>query len=336
MSTPRPRSVTLACVYGGLGGILAAFSLYGTLQNWGSIEIQESLRSSLEPVGADADAILPILRWICMGLLVAAIAATVFSFYASRGHQASRIGLTVLAGLAALGFLLTGVGGLLPAILGILVVYLLWTAQAREWFAVVNGRTPLSLGTTPSVPPAGAAQGSAPAPSTAFSGSQPPPYDPAQHAQYSQQVAAPVTQGRPRPVTVALLVSGIGSLIGAMASGLVLLALVAMRDEVIKQYEQNELLRDQLESAGVTATQMVTLGSWLFGGWLVVSLLGLAATVWAASGHRLGWWALVVASVVTAGSAAVGLPVGIVWMLGAIVVIFQLSRPEAKAWFSRA
>ncbi|MCD9155114.1 hypothetical protein [Aeromicrobium duanguangcaii] len=337
MSTPRPRSVTLACVYGGLGGIVAAFSLYGTLQNWGSIEIQESLRSSLEPVGADADALLPILRWICMGLLVAAIAATVFSFYASRGHQASRIGLTILAGLAALGFLLTGVGGLLPAILGILVVYLLWTAQAREWFAVVNGRTPLSLGTTPSVPAAGAAPAS-----SAPDGPQPPPYDPAQYAQhpqqaaYSQQVAAPVTGARPKPVTVALLVAGIGSLIGAMVSGLVLLALVAMRDEVVKQYQQNDLLRDQLESAGVSASQMVSIGSWLFGSWLVVSLLGLVATVWAASGHRLGWWALVVASILTAGSAALGLPIGIVWMLGAIVVIFQLSRPEAKAWFHRA
>ncbi|MTB88567.1 hypothetical protein H9L21_13685 [Aeromicrobium senzhongii] len=336
MSTPRPRSVTLACVYGGLGGILAAFSLYGTLQNWGSIEIQESLRSSLEPIGADADEILPILRWICMGLLVAAIAATVFSFYASRGHQASRIGLTVLAGFAAVGFLLTGVGGVLPAILGILVVYLLWTAQAREWFAVVNGRTPLSLGTTPSVPTAGAAQGSAPAPTSAPGGPQPPPYDPTQHPQHIQQITVPVAGARPRSVTVALLVSGIGSLIGAAASGLVLLALVAMRDEVVKQYEQNDLLRDQLKSAGVTATEMVTLGSWLFGGWLVVSLLGLVATAWAASGHRLGWWALVVASVVTAGSAALGLPVGIVWMLGAIVVIFQLSKPEAKAWFHRA
>ncbi|GEO90212.1 hypothetical protein AFL01nite_25390 [Aeromicrobium flavum] len=327
--------MTLACVYGGLGGLLAVVALFEMLQNWGSIEVQEALRSGLEPLGADPDALLPTIRWVVMALLVGAIAATVFSFYAAKGHQASRIGLSVLAGLGAVTFLSTGVAGLLPAILGSLIVYLLWSAPARQWFAVVNGRTPLSLGTTPSV--------TGPAPHRADpSGpvAQPPAYDPAQHAQPGQAqahalpVAGPV--GRPRPVSLALWIAGLGSLFGALGSGLVLLALVALRDEVTKTYRENELLQNQLESAGMTAGQMVTLGTWLFGGWLVVSLLGLAATAWAATGQRFGWWALVVVSVVTAGFAALGLPVGLLWILGAIIVIVQMSRPESKAWFDRA
>ncbi|SKB07847.1 hypothetical protein [Aeromicrobium choanae] len=341
MSTPRPRSVTLACVYGGLGGVLATVALYEALAGWGSIEVQEALRQGLEPLGADPDAVLPTLRWVVMALLVGSIAATVFSFFTARGHQSSRIGLSVLAGLGAAGFLATGVAGLLPAILGLLIVYLLWTAPAREWFAVMNGRTPLSLGTAPSVPSAPtpftpAGQPGAPGqPAQPGQPVQPPPYDPAQHATVPQPGALP-PGGRPRPVGLALLISGIAYLVGALGSGVVLLALVALRDEVTKQYEQNDLLQRQLDSAGITAGEMVTLGTWLFGGWLVISLLGLGATAWAASGAPTGWWALVVVSVVTAGFAALGLPVGLVWILGAIVVIVQLSRPEAKAWFRRA
>ncbi|MBA4607780.1 hypothetical protein H1W00_04750 [Aeromicrobium sp. Marseille-Q0843] len=338
MSTPRPRSVTLACVYGGLGGILAAVALYEVLAGWGSIEVQDGLRQVLEPTGADPDAVLPTLRWVIMALLVGAIAATVFSFYAARGHQSSRIGLSVLAGIGAAGFLASGVAGLLPAILGLLIVYLLWTAPAREWFAVMNGRTPLSLGTAPSVPSAPTQfppPGPANQPVQPGQPVQPPPYDPAQHATVPHSGAVPAG-GRPRPVGLALLISGIAYLVGALGSGVVLLALVGLRDEVTAQYEQNDLLQRQLDSAGITAGEMVTLGTWLFGGWLVLSLVGLAATAWAASGAPLGWWALVVVSVVTAGFAALGLPVGLVWILGAIVVIVQLSRPEAKAWFRRA
>ncbi|WP_269305104.1 hypothetical protein [Aeromicrobium sp. HA] len=334
MSTPRPRSVTLACVYGGLGGVLATVALYETLANWGSIEVQEALRSGLEPLGADPSAVLPTLRWIVMGLLVCSIAATVFSFYAARGHQQSRIGLSVIAGLGAVTFLATGAAGILPAVLGSLIVYLLWSAPARQWFAVVNGRTPLSLGTEPSVSGAPAEFRPTPQSSAGQLAVQPPPYDPAQHAGLPQQPVAPA--GRPRPVGLALIIAGLGSLFGALGSGLVLLALVAMRDQVIAQYDDNDLLRGQLDTAGISAEQMVTIGTWLFGSWLVVSVLGLVATAWAASGGPMGWWALIVVSVLTAGIAALGLPVGLLWILGAIVVIVQLSRPEAKEWFRRA
>lgn len=339
MSTPRPRSVTLGCVYGGLGGALTAVVLFETLQGWGSIEMQEALRRSLDQVGADVDldALLPTLRWAVMGLLVAAIAATVFAFYAARGHQASRIGLTVLAALAGVTFVFSGVAGLLPAIVSALVVYLLWSAPAREWFAVVNGRTPLSLGAEPSVP-AGAPAPPSFAPVAPHrqeqQGAVPPPpaYDPAHYPEHA--AAAPVA-GRPRPVTLALVLSAAGHAMGAALSGLAVLILLALRDDVVAQYESNEFLRRQLDSAGLTAEQMVTFGAGLFGAWAVVSLLGLAATAWAALRRPAGWWALLVMSVLAAGVAAFGLPVGLVWIVGAIVVIVHLSRPEAKAWFRR-
>ncbi len=339
-STPRPRSVTLGCIYGGLGGILATITLIETLQGWGSLEMQEALVSGLRQVGAEAnvDALLPTLRWVVMALLVAAIAATVFSFHAARGHQASRVGLTVLAALAGVIFAFAGVAGLLPTIMAALIIYLLWSAPARQWFAVVNGRTPLSLGAEPSV------SAGPPAP-------RPPVYDPAQYpdhpappsvapqgagVQQPAPYATPGPAGRPRPVTLALAISGVGALFGLFGSGLVLLALVAMRDEVVRQYGSNDLLKGQLDSAGLTAEQMVTIGTWLFAAWTLVSLAGVAATAWAATGRASGWWALLIVSVLTAASAAIGLPLGLLWIVGAIVVIVQLTRPETKAWFRRA
>jgi len=345
MSTPRPRSVTLGCVYGGLGGLLTSVVLFETLQGWGSIEMQESLRAGLDQLGTDVslDSILPTLRWVVMGLLVAAIAATVFAFYAAKGHQASRIGLSVLAAGAAVTFVLSGLAGLLPAVLAALIVYLLWTPPARHWYAVVNGKTPLALGTSPSVParptgyeaPAPGAPPASDAPHRqgAVPTSAPPAYDP---AQYPQHAAAAPTSARPRAITIAFAVAWAGHALGALLSGLVLLVLVALRDEVVSQYESNEMLEGQLRQAGVSADQMVTLGAWLFGVWAAVSVLGLLVTAWASTRHPSGWWALLVLSVLAAGVSAFGLPLGLLWMVGAIVVIVQLSRPEAKAWFRRA
>lgn len=341
MSSPRPRSVTLGCVYGGLGGFLTAISLIEVLRGWGSLEMQEALRSTLDQVGSgvEVDAVLGPLRWVVMVLLVGAIAATVFSFYAARGHQASRIGLTVLAGVAAVTFVFSGVAGVLPAVLGGLIVYLLWSAPSREWFAVVNGHTPLSLGAAPTVsstpPPAVAPhrQDALPAQDPAAA-PVPPVYDP---AQYPQHAPAPTTApaGRPRAVTTALLIAGIGSALGAAFSGLILVVLLALRDQVVEQYSTNDTLQRQLDQTGVTADQMVSLGAWLFGVWVVVSVAGLVATGWAATGRRSGWWALLVATAVMAATAALGLPVGLLWLVGAIIVIVQLCKPESKAWFRR-
>lgn len=331
MSTPRPRSVTLGCVYGGLGGLLSTILLFEVLQGWGSLEMQEAIDASLTQLGADVgvDALLPTLRWVVMGLLVASIAATVFAFYAARGHQASRIGLSLLSGFAAVTFVLSGVAGLLPALLAGLVVYLLWSAPAREWFAVVNGRTPVSLGAAPTVRP-GPGPTAPPGPGTAPGTVAPPPYDPVQHAHH---VVAPA---RPRPVTLALSVAGIGSALGTAACGLVLAALVLFRDDVVRQYGENDMLARQVENAGMTPAQLVDVGTWLFAAWFAVSVLGLLATLWALGRRPAARWALLAVSVLTAGVAVLGVPIGLLWLVGSIVVIVQLMRPEAKEWFGRA
>lgn len=333
MSTPRPRSVTLGCVYAGLGGLLASISLFQLLHGWGSIQTQEALRDALSQLGADADAdrVVPALRWAVTVMLVAAIAGTVFAVFAARGHQASRIGLTILAATAIAVLALTGLAGLLPAVLAALVIYLLWSAPARAWFAVVNGRTPLSLGAAPT-----AARHESPAPDAPGAGAsspvpppRPPVYDPSLYPHHVRRSA------RPRPVTVALLVAGIGSIVGALVSTVGLATLVLRREEVVRQYAQSDLLSRQLDSAGVTADQLVSVATALFAIWLVISVLMLAAAAWATSGRRSGRTALLVASVLTAIAAVGGLPLGAVWVIGSIVVIVQLSKAESRSWFSQ-
>lgn len=328
-TTPRPRSVTLGCVYGGIGGALTTILVFETLSNWGSIELQEALTSAFAQVGADPDldTVLPVLRWFVLAIMVAAIAATVFAVYAARGHLASRMGLTILAAGAGALSVFAGVAGIFPAVLAFLIVYLLWNAPARHWYAVVNGRTPLSLGAAPAVDPAPDPAPAATRPTApGIDAPAPPPYDPAQHAPAA---------GRPRPVRLALIVALVGGVLGTGLSGLVLAAVVGLNSEVVRQYEESPLLRDQLDASGMSADQLVTLVTWLFAAWFAVSILLVIAVAWAATGRRSGWWALLVASVLAAGLGALGLPLGLVWILGAIVVVVQLTRPEARAWFQR-
>ena len=96
------------------------------------------------------------------------------------------------------------------------------------------------------------------------------------------------------------------------------------------------MLAKQIETSGVSASQLVTLVTAVMALWLATSLLTLAAVAFAATGKKAGRWVLLTATLVTAGAAAIGLPLGLIWLLGAIVVIVQLTRPEAKAWFQSA
>ncbi len=304
--------------------------MFETLASWGSIEMQEALESTLESAGvkANIDQLLPTLRLFAFAMLVAAIAATVFAVFTAKGHQPSRVGLSALAVLAAMVSLFAGVAGLFMVAICGLILFLLWNEPARIWFAVVNGKVPLELKAQPSLgamPPAGQSPDQA-APGVVHVA--PPAFDPVAH------VAA--SGAMPSPVRLALLIAGIGSLFGAALSGLVLAVLVGLRDEVVKQYENSPMLSEQLGAAGLNASQLVSLATGIFAMWLIVSVLSLGAVAWAATSKRSGWWALIVMMVITCGVAAVGLPLGLIWLIAAIAVIVQLTRPEAKAWFNRA
>ncbi|KHL19371.1 UNVERIFIED_CONTAM: hypothetical protein LK11_02825, partial [Mumia flava] len=70
----------------------------------------------------------------------------------AKRHRGARIGLTVVAALETLAFAAAGLAGLLPALLGVLVIAFLWSREARAWFrppaaAAAGGADP--FGQTP-------------------------------------------------------------------------------------------------------------------------------------------------------------------------------------------
>ena len=79
-ATPRPRVVTLACVFVGFSAFLLLLDLIQALSSWGTIEMQDALQPALTALndrGLDVTMgeLLGTLRWIglvCVLLLVAA------------------------------------------------------------------------------------------------------------------------------------------------------------------------------------------------------------------------------------------------------------------------
>ncbi|EFQ82199.1 Tat pathway signal sequence domain protein [Aeromicrobium marinum DSM 15272] len=143
----RPPAVTLACVFIGVSGLLLLVNLISALTSWGSLELQEAVQSELDSgLLGDQDlslaTALEVLRYALLVLVVVAIAATVLAFATARGDRAARLVLTVLCGLGAVVFALSGFVGLLPAIFLAGSAFVLWSPESRVWFDVTNDRTP--------------------------------------------------------------------------------------------------------------------------------------------------------------------------------------------------
>ncbi|WP_344201855.1 hypothetical protein [Aeromicrobium alkaliterrae] len=143
----RPPAVTVACIGAAFAAFLILTNVVTVLSDWGSLELQEVITTSLEEAGVGAnlslDTVLVWLRIAFYGVTVLSIATMVFAIYAVRGDRHSRVALTVLSAFA--GFTLTLVGGLwgiFPAIVLIAVAIVLWTPEARVWFDLKNDRTP--------------------------------------------------------------------------------------------------------------------------------------------------------------------------------------------------
>ena len=94
--TPRPRVVTMACVFVGFSAFLLLLDLIQALSNWGTIETQDGLKPALDG-GRGRPALMS--RWAsgsapCAGsgwaCVLLACAAIVFAVYASEVTSASR------------------------------------------------------------------------------------------------------------------------------------------------------------------------------------------------------------------------------------------------------
>ncbi|MBM9465269.1 hypothetical protein JL108_17610 [Aeromicrobium sp. YIM 150415] len=329
MAAPRPRSVTLACLYAGCGAAFAFIILVSQLGSWGSIQMQEQIEQLLAepPLSATSlsvDTTMEWLRWMVLVGVVGTIATMVFAIFAFRGDRGSRIGLTVLCSLAALLFVTMGLVGILPALLAAMCVGMLWQRESRRYFA--GEEPPVELGAAPSV--------------TAPQSQTPPPVQeqrPSAQQGYAQSVApAPSARAaRPKPVTAALLVTGIGSaMVAGVAALLLLTVFVGGRAEVERAWQDQGMLSDMIAESGFTVDDLMRLMLVSAAGWLLLSLVGMAVTAWAFA-HRspVARIALVVVCVLTIAASIVFFPVGLPWTAAAVVVIVLAHRQEARAWY---
>ncbi len=138
----------MACVFVGLTSVIVFGSLTSALSNWGSIELQDAVRDALRDPALDGVnlSVAEVVEWLRRAAYVVvflSIAGVVFAVFAARGHRGSRIYLTVMCGLAFVGFVVVGgLAGLLPAALAVVCATQLWSADSRAWFDAKNGVNP--------------------------------------------------------------------------------------------------------------------------------------------------------------------------------------------------
>ncbi|WP_370616618.1 hypothetical protein [Mumia sp. Pv 4-285] len=198
----RPQKVTMACLAAGLASAIVLVSVVATLSDWGSTEVRKQIEEALASGPVDgALSIDQALTWLRIALMVAgalSAAAIVLAIWTAKRHRGARIGLTVLAALSSLAFVVAGTAGIVPGLLGVIVVVFLWGAEARAWFAgetaTPSRRQPAPSGPPPAAPP--------PEPPVEASPTAPPILPP--DAQGSADVPAPASRpyaSAPGPVT---------------------------------------------------------------------------------------------------------------------------------------
>lgn len=313
----RPPRVTTACLFLGMSCVIVLSFLVSWLSGWGSLTVQKDVRNTFH--------ITEIPDWLQQALLGgAAVAAVgiVFAIYAFRGHQASRVILTVYAGLMTAVFLTQGAFGVFPAVFAIACGIYLWTAEARQWFGITNGTI------EPPEP--------APRPDP-FSVPVPPPVleapVEAQPAPVAV-VAPPVNPGvRPQNVLFAGLIAIIMSALVAFFCGINVLLYVTAKSEYLRAFRESRMLQDEIKKTGMTVDGVASTLFVVCSIMAVAAALAIVAGAFVLAGKPLARTFLVILSVPTAAVSIILVPFGLIWAAGAIATIVLLRRPESRAWF---
>jgi hypothetical protein len=140
----RPRDVVLASVLTIVGSVLALMGVFTAQGELRSSRVRGEIETLLQdeqltPIDISVDTVLNAVEVGLMAASAASVAAIVLAVFVLRRHNPSRIGLTVLGGIAALAVLLSGLPGLAIAIFVAYTTSLLWRAPVRSWFAQGSG-----------------------------------------------------------------------------------------------------------------------------------------------------------------------------------------------------
>jgi hypothetical protein len=174
----RPRRVTIAGVMATAACVLLVVSLFDSMATVRSSAVRDQIAEQLSKppgngLGLDAAAVVDMLRALVLVSGALAAAGAVLAIFALQRHRGARVGLTVTAVL--LLFSATFVSGILPILVAV-AASMLWSRDARDWFA---GRPPRPAPAVPppaSGPPAGDGHADTPAGMTTWRpGAQPGP-----------------------------------------------------------------------------------------------------------------------------------------------------------------
>lgn len=333
-TTPkRPPMLTATCLYLGLFALIQAISAVDLVTTWngenGADRVSAILKA-LRESGASAGGAESGYKVFLTVLAVLAAAGVVFAIYTARGDRASRVGLTVVMVLVGLSFFFGATGGsffdILLGAMSVAFTTRLWRGEAKTWFRRLNGEEiepePMPVKVPTPVP-------AAPATTQA----QQPVQQPAQQPPYPQ----PPVGGRqqfPKPVSIAVWTTFIGSVAVAGMSALALMVLgLVGSDEYQRLLRESSIGRDLLDDAGLDFQQLYRTSMVIFGLCLSLSLGGLAASILVLTKRRSGDVFLFVMAAVTVVASVVLVPMGIPFTVAAVVVLFQLRKPEARRWF---
>ena len=334
-AAPRPRVVTLACLFVGFSAFVLLLYLIQALSNWGTIEMQDALQPTLKQLQDDGldvtmGELLGTLRWIGMGCVLLLVAALVFSVFAARGDQLSRIGATVLAVVTGLAYLLFGVLGFVQGLFLIAAAYFLWSPEARQWYAArqapdgaalpagLGGPTPSDISTPVDDAPPVANPWAAPTQSVPTVDAPAPPV---------------LTHDRPPAVLAAGLVTAIGSSLAGGLAALYLVVYSVARDEYVRTVQDGPF-GDWFSAGELEDTMRVMFWACLV--MLPLAAAGLAAGISLLARLRVSRAVTLALSWITAAAGVVLFPVGLVGTGAAVAVIMLLNRDESRAWIAGA
>jgi hypothetical protein len=373
----RPRQVTLASLIAGFGALLVLVNIFVVMADWGSTSIREGVEDALDsaPLGSagiSVDTALEMLRIMLMVVAAGCVAAVVLAIYTVRRNRSARVGLTVLASAWALLSLAFGLAGLLLAPIAVGCVILLWSAEARSWFASDTSPRVVASAAPPIPPPPNAtfskgmpaamstptspddrdrptSQGNSgaqeqseptadrpPTPSGGYTGYGPPPPSPPPPPPPGYQ---PYTAYAPPPPNPVVPTKRPGTLTAAGIITIVMSSLALLGTGIVAAWflvdrQSMETNKDFIDMADQSGANVEDLVTTIGVVSIIGSVLSIAAIVLAALllKNKRVRIALVVLTSIAIVASLFAFPLGLLWVIAEILVIVFCFVGGASAW----
>jgi hypothetical protein len=341
---PRPRQVTIGGWLSAIASTVLVVSVFDTMAQLHSLDTRNRLSKALtgwpKDLGISVDDAIGLTRGALFVTAVAAVVTAILGVFVLQRHATARIVLTV----AAVPLVLTSpvAGGFLGLLVGGATA-MLWTREARDWFA---GRAPQrpaerqqaasGSGSPWAAPPWSPPPSSPPPPSgppaatpgwgqAPESRAWPPPTPPATPA---PRVA---TAAVPSEVRIACALTWVFSVLTAAAYVAVVIVVAIDRDRIVDLARDNAALRDSSISDNQLVGLLVAVSAVVVA-WCMIAAV-LAALTWR---RQHVPWAMLVAS--AAGAAllsVVALPYSVAHLAASAIAVVLLLRPATRTWLRR-